>query len=115
MAEPNQADRAAQAALARRLADAGFALPGTLLEVAHVCGKPNCRCTADPPRPHGPYHRWTRKIDGKTVTRRLTSEQLARYEEWFENARRIRALVAELEELSLSVAERDEDWPPKSR
>ena len=83
--------------------------------MAHVCGKLNGRCTADPPRPHGPSHRWTRKIAGKTVTRRLTSDQLARYEEWFENARRIRALVAELEELSLSVAERDEDWPPKSR
>jgi hypothetical protein len=49
------------------------------------------------------------------VTRRLTADQLARYEQWFENAKRIRALVAELEELSLSVAERDEDWPPKSR
>ncbi len=59
--------------------------------------------------------RTTHKIDGKTATRRLTAEQLARYEEWFENAKRIRALVAELEELSLSVAERDEDWLPKSR
>ncbi len=75
MAEPNEADRAAQAALTLRLADAGFAPPGTLLEVAHVCGKPNCRCTADPPRPHGPYHRWTRRIDGKTVTRHLTAPQ----------------------------------------
>jgi hypothetical protein len=115
MAEPNQADRRAQAAIARRLADAGFALPGTLLEVAHVCGKPNCRCGADPPRPHGPYYRWTRKIDGKTVTRRLTPDQMARYGEWFENAKRIRALVAELEALSLRVAELNEDWPPNSR
>lgn len=115
MAEPSEPDRAAQAALARRLADAGFALPGTLLEVAHVCGKPNCRCAADPPRPHGPYYRWTRKIDGKTVTRRLTPDQMARYGEWFKNAKRIRALVAELEALSLRVAERAEDWPPNSR
>lgn len=114
MAEPNQADEQAQAALAGRLAEVGFALPGTLLEVAHVCGKPNCRCAGDPPRPHGPYYRWTRKIDGKTVTRRLTAEQMARYGKWFENAKRIRALVAELEELSLRVAERDEDWPPNS-
>ncbi len=115
MAKPNQEDRRAQAALVRRLAEAGFALPGTLLEVAHICGKPNCRCGADPPHPHGPYHRWTRKIDGKTVTRRLTPDQMARYGEWFENAKRIRALVAELETLSLVVAERDEDWPPNSR
>jgi hypothetical protein len=26
-----------------------------------------------------PYHQWTRKIDGKTVTRRLTDEQAAVY------------------------------------
>ena len=115
MAEPNQTDRRAQAALARRLAASGFALPGTLLEVAHVCGKPNCRCGADPPRPHGPYYRWTRKIDGKTVTRRLTPDQVARYGKWFENAKHIRAALAELETLSLRVAERDEDWPPNSR
>ena len=83
--------------------------------MAHVCGKLNGRCTADPPRPHGPTHRWTRKIAGKTVTRHLTAGQLARYEQWFENAKRIRVLVAELEALSLSVAARDEDWQPKSR
>ncbi len=110
MAEPNQADRRDQAAIARRLAAAGFALPGTLLERAHVCGKPNCRCTADPPRPHGPYLQWTRKIAGKTVTRRLSDEQLARYGAWFDNAKHVRELVAELETLSLRVAERDEGW-----
>ncbi|MDA8039182.1 MAG: hypothetical protein M0Z69_08475 [Actinomycetota bacterium] len=108
MAEPNRADEAAQAAIARRLADAGFALPGTLLERTHVCGKPNCRCSADPPRPHGPFHQWTRKVDGKTVTRRLNDEQKARYGTWFDNAKRIRQLVAELEALSLRIAERDE-------
>jgi len=40
---------------------------------------------------------------------------MARYGEWFEKAKRIRALVAELETLSLRVAERNEDWPPDSR
>lgn len=110
MAEPNQAERLAQAAIAERLAAAGFVLPGTLLERVHVCGKPNCRCMADPPRPHGPFHQWTRKIEGKTVTRRLTDEQVSRYGKWFDNAKRIRELVTELEALSLRVAERDEWW-----
>jgi len=33
-----------------------------------------------------------------------------RYGDWFDNAKRVRELVAELEALCLSIAERDEDW-----
>jgi hypothetical protein len=110
MAEPDPSEIRAQAAIARRLAEAGFALPGTLLERTMVCGKTNCRCAADPPRLHGPYYQWTRKIDGTTLTRRLDDEQMERYGSWFANARRIRELVAELETLSLGIAERGETW-----
>jgi hypothetical protein len=106
VAQPNPKEQAARADIARRLGEAGFALPGTYLEYPHVCGKPNCRCTADPPRPHGPYHRWTRKIDGKTVTRRLSAEQARLYGPWFEEAQRLRALLSELEALSLRIAQR---------
>ncbi|MDA8284856.1 MAG: hypothetical protein M0Z42_16550 [Actinomycetota bacterium] len=115
MAEPNATERAAQADIAARLARAGFALPGSLIERTLTCGKANCRCMADPPRPHGPFYQWTRKIAGKTVTRRLSSEQMTRYGPWFDNAKHLRELVAELEALSLTIAERDENWPGKSR
>ncbi|MGH6745825.1 DUF6788 family protein [Novosphingobium sp.] len=108
MAKPPSADREAQTAIASRLAEVGFALPGTLLERRMSCGKPGCRCKADPPRLHGPYHQWTRTIDGKTVTRRLTDEQAVVYGPWFANARRLRALVNELEALSLRIFERAE-------
>lgn len=114
MAEPNPAERRAQADLAARLAKTGFALPGTLIERTHTCGRPNCRCMANPPRPHGPFYQWTRKIAGKTVTRRLSHEQMTRYGPWFDNAKRLRQLVDELEALSLRVAERDEGWTGKS-
>lgn len=110
MGEPNQQDSSAQADIAARLARIGFALPGTLIVRSHVCGKPRCRCMADPPRPHGPYAQWTRKIGGKTVTRRLSDEQMARYTAWFDNAKTGRALLTELEAISLRIAERDEDW-----
>ena len=76
----------------------GFALPGTLTDRMTRCGHPNCRCHADPPRLHGPYHQWTRKIDGKTVTRILTDDQLADYRPWFDSHRRLRELIAELED-----------------
>ncbi len=110
MAGPSAAERRAQAAVARRLADTGFALPGTLIERTMRCGKPSCRCHQDPPRLHGPYHQWTRKIDGKTVTVNLTDDQVARYGPWFANAQALRAALNELEELSLRIAKRTEGW-----
>lgn len=108
--EPSAKEQSAQAEIAARLARAGFALPGTLLERTMRCGKPTCACKADPPRLHGPYHQWTRKINGKTTTVNLTDEQLARYGAWFGEAQRLRGLLNELEDLSLRLAERAEDW-----
>jgi hypothetical protein len=86
-------------------AAAGPALPGTLLVRSYACGKRRCRCHGDPPVLHGPYAEWTRKVAGKTVTRRLTSEELAAWQPLFDNARKIRALVAELCELTVQAIE----------
>jgi hypothetical protein len=99
------AQQAARDKIAAELAAAGFALPGTLTIRAYACGKPNCRCHADPPALHGPYAEWTRKIDGKTVTRRLTEAQLADWQPLFDNAKKIRALLAELQNLTLGIIE----------
>jgi hypothetical protein len=80
-----------------------YALPGTLGRRFMRCGKANCRCKADPPALHGPYLHWTRTVAGKTVTRTLTEEQANRYQPWFDNARRLRQLLTELEARSLQV------------
>lgn len=110
MAAPSAEEHSARDQIAGRLADAGFALPGSLLQRTMRCGKPNCACAADPPRLHGPYHQWTRKIDGKTMTINLADDQFERYGPWFAEARRLRVLLSELEELSLRIAERGERW-----
>ena len=53
--EPSPAQRAALARITAGIsAAAGPALPGTLTVRAYACGKPSCRCHADPPRLHGP-------------------------------------------------------------
>jgi len=88
-------------------AAAGPALPGTLVIRSYACGKTRCRCHAEPPVLHGPYAEWTRKIGGKTVTRRLTDAELAAWQPLFDNARKIRALVAELQELTLQAISAD--------
>jgi hypothetical protein len=103
---PSPGQRAALAKLTAELAAAaGPALPGTLTIRAYACGKTSCRCHADPPALHGPYAEWTRKIAGKTVTRRLTPAELTNWQPLFDNAKRIRALLAELQELTLAIVE----------
>ena len=112
--EVTAAQRAARDKIAAELAAAGFALPGTLTVRAYRCGKPRCRCRADPPRLHGPYAEWTRKIGGKTVTRRLTDAELADYQPLFDNARKLRALLADLQDLTLQIIDAAPPGTPAS-
>jgi hypothetical protein len=98
------------AEITARLAGLTFALPGTLADRMTRCGHPGCRCHADPPQLHGPYHQWTRKKNGRTATKILSDEQLADYAPWFDNHKRLRELITELEELSLAITENDPRW-----
>jgi hypothetical protein len=110
--KPSAEQQAALDRIAAELAAAaGPALPGTLTVRAYACGKPTCRCHADPPALHGPYAEWTRKIGGKTITRRLTAEQLAAWQPLFDNARKLRALLAELQDVTLAIAEASDQKP----
>lgn len=113
--ERNQSARSERARLQLKaqIAAIDHALPGSINVVMNRCGKPSCACHAEPPKLHGPYITWTRKIEGKTVTRRLTPEQLERYEPWFENSRRLRELIGELHALSTQAAEHAEGWDRK--
>jgi len=101
----NARRQAKQAKLAAQLAKVGFALPGSLTVKAYRCGKANCRCHGEPPQLHGPYAFWTRKVNNKTVTRMLNTEEVANYQPMFDNARKIRELVSQLHDLSLELVE----------
>ena len=62
-------------AILAEIGEIGYALPGSLVIRTTACGKPACKCKADPPELHGPYVSWIRRSDGKPVTRKLTPEQ----------------------------------------
>lgn len=116
--EPMKVDRssaAKQRRIAAALGETGFALPGSLTVRAYRCGKANCRCRGEPPQPHGPYAFWTRKIDGKTVSRMLSDEELAEYQPLFDNARKLRDLLSQLQALTLQLVEKtDRGSGPKT-
>ncbi|HEY2448353.1 MAG TPA: DUF6788 family protein [Mycobacterium sp.] len=91
--------------LAAELGQIDGALPGSVIRRRMRCGKPGCACKADPPALHGPYIQWTRTVEGKTVTRFLTENELASYQSWFDNARHLKELVAKLEIASVHALE----------
>ena len=92
-------------ALAAQLTEIGFISPGSLVTRTTSCGKPNCRCVADPPRRHGPYYQWSRAVAGKTVSRRLNEPQADLYQQWITNRRRLERIVTEMETLSAAAGE----------
>jgi hypothetical protein len=91
--------------LAERIAEIGFIRAGSITRVHNRCGKPNCRCHADPPQLHGPYWQWTAKINGKTVTRRLNETQARLYQQWIANDRQLRALVNQMRQVAATATE----------
>jgi len=99
--------------------DLGFVAPGSLIERYTLCATPTCRCHGDPPAPHGPYFQYTRKLAGKTLTRRLNAEQAARYREWITNRRRLDELLDQMDQISRRAADlvlaRTTQDPPQTR
>lgn len=92
-------------ALAARLATVGFVSPGSLVSRTTVCGKPGCRCQADPPQRHGPYFQWSRAVSGRTVSRRLNAAEAALYREWIDNRRVLEVTIAEMYAVSATAGD----------
>ena len=90
-----------------KLARTAKVLPGTIQQRRMRCGHSGCACHANPPRLHGPYWQWTRKVAGKTVTRYITPETASEYQAWIDNDRRLRELLNRLETLAIQRLEAD--------
>lgn len=99
---PRQGYRKLQLTLSR----IGYFRRGTLLKRFMPCGKPGCACQATPPRLHGPYYQWTRKVAGKTVTVRLSAQQAELLEDWIAAGRELDRIIAQMERLSLVATDR---------
>ena len=106
MAQSPDADAKRYEALKRAVAEIGLIRRGSLVRRFMPCGKPGCRCQAQPPQLHGPYLQWSRKVRGTTVTLRLGPEEARLLEEWIDNGRRLNRIVGEMERVSHRLTER---------
>jgi len=93
-------------ALQQQILTLGYVRPGSVVRRFMPCGKPGCRCMADPPQLHGPYYQWTYKIKGKTRTVRLTEEQAHFCELCVNNHRQLRRIVRKMEQHSLKKTDK---------
>lgn len=93
-------------ALKHSLATLGYFRRGSLVRRFTFCGKPGCACQASPPKPHGPYYQWTRKVRGKTETVRLADDQAQLLGRWIAAGRELDRILARMERLSLRATER---------
>src|SRR5450755_1393315 len=82
--------------LAAQLPTIGLIHSGSITRRYTRSATPGCKCHADPPQPHGPYYQWTAKVNGKTVTRRLTKTQASLYQEWIDNDRELRRIIQQM-------------------
>jgi len=53
--------------------------PGSLSTQYNVCGSPGCKCKATPPHKHGPYYQVSFTRKGKSGTKFVRKEKLARH------------------------------------
>jgi hypothetical protein len=91
--------------LAAQLADIGLISSGSVTRRYTHCTSSGCKCNGDPPQPHGPYYQWTAKVDGKTVTRRLSSDEAKLYKEWITNDRRMRRVIEQMRQVAAKAGE----------
>jgi hypothetical protein len=111
MPSPEDQARRRRHQVSAQIAKLGPCLPGTLVERMTRCGSPTCHCHQEGGQLHGPYPSWVRKVGARTVTRSLSGAQVERLRPLFDNAKRLRELVAELEALSARTIDQAEGWP----
>ena len=87
-----------------KLSKTGFLLQGSITTRWMRCGKASCLCQRDPEARHGPYHQWTVKRRGKTVTVYLDQEQAKICRKWIQNNKRAVKLISQMQALTLRLA-----------
>jgi len=67
--------------------------PGALSEQYNTCRTPGCRCKADPPQRHGPYHQLSYSHRGKSRTENIRPEDIGQVTSQIANYRQLRDLI----------------------
>ena len=97
-------------ALLRQIAKVGPVLQGSIAPRTIVCDDPD---TPGKKKECGPYHQWTWKRDGKTVTVNLSEAQAVRYQKALDENKKLESLLQQLRTASLELLEATTQGVPK--
>jgi hypothetical protein len=108
------------AEIKRALAQLGPLRPGSISRQYNICGTPGCRCKADPPEKHGPYHQLNFTWRGRSHTEFVREHDLAETTAELDRYQQLRSLNDEwidlgIERARLLRALRTPQSPAKSR
>jgi len=92
--------------LLHQLSQIGHICSGSVISQQRKCGKPNCGCKEDQQKLHGPYYIWTRKENGKTITRSLTGEKAQQCIECTNEYKKLRKIIKDMKEISVELLEK---------
>ena len=67
--------------------------PGALSEQYNTCRTPGCRCKADPPQRHGPYHQLSYSHRGRSRTENIRPEHIDAVTSQIANYHKLRDLI----------------------
>lgn len=91
--------------LQKELTQIGYICCGSIMSLYRKCGKPNCGCKDNQEMKHGPYYIWTRKKNGKTVTRSLSKKQAEQCLEYIQNLKKMEKIIEEMKKISIQIVE----------
>ncbi len=104
MSPPPQALEAKIATIKAALAALGDLRPGTLSAQYNVCGKPQCRCKAQPPRKHGPYYQVSFTWQGKSQSQFVRRDDVPTVRRQLRTYQRLRTLIDRWISLGLDLS-----------
>jgi len=80
-----------------------YILTGTVTKKYGPCGKEGCCCARNEKHWHGPYYIWTRKENGKTITKSLSPTQARFCKHAIRNMQKLKSHIKKWKKESLAV------------
>ena len=93
--------------LKKQIIELDAILVGSIVKRHRPCGKENCRCAKGKKYWHGPYYIWTRKENGKTITKSLSKKQADYCLRAMKNMNKLRKCVEKWKRASLIKLEKN--------
>jgi hypothetical protein len=91
--------------LAKKIAELGPMLPGSISEQWNVCGRAQCRCKdPDKPMKHGPYHQLSFTVGGRSSSMFIKKGDLAEARRRIKRYQEFKLLCIELVHAQVALA-----------